>query len=760
MLDGLFQFLFKYRPLVFEQGDFVLGASRPMRLVILAAAAAAAYALFTYRRAGRAEPRDRLVLAGLRMVALAVIVFCLFRPALILKAAVPQQNFLGILIDDSRSMQIADRQGQTRSDFVQQQLVPSEVEPPLLNALSQRFVLRFFRFSSSADRVASAEGLKYGGTSTRLGEALARARDELSGLPLAGLVMVTDGADTSDASLDESLASIKARSIPVFTVGVGAERFARDIQVTRVETPRTALKGTSLVVNVVVTQTGYGGSTVPIEVEDNGHIVSTEQVTLPPDGESATVRVRFTASDAGPRVFKFRVPPQPNEQVVQNNTREALIEVSDRKEKILYFEGEPRPEANFARRAVDEDKNLQLVVLQRTAQDKYFRQNVSGPDELLGGFPATREELFAYRGIILGSVEADSFTPEQLRMVADFVNKRGGGLMMLGGRRSFAEGGWTGTPLAEVLPVVLDGGANKSYFTELSVRPTRAGATYPVTQIADTEDASLRRWDKMPELSAVNLIRTVKPGATVLLEGVDNRRLSHVVLTYQRYGRGKALAFPVQDSWMWRMDITMDVKDTTHRTFWRRLARWLVEGVPDHVVATTVQDRVDPGEAVPLTAQVVDSSYNDVNNARVVAHVTAPSGKTSDVPMDWSVTREGEYRGSFVPDEEGVYDIRVGALRDQKELGADDIHVRSSAGDGEYFDAAMRAPLLKRIAEETEGRFFTPETVTGLPEAISLSGRGVTVVEERELWDMPVLLLLLIACTGTEWAYRRTRGLA
>jgi len=142
------------------------------------------------------------VLAGLRLAALAVIVFCLLRPALILKAAVPQQNFLGILIDDSRSMQIADRQGQPRSDFVQQQLVPSEVDPPLLNALSQRFVLRFFRFSSSADRVASAGGLTYGGTSTRLGEALARARDELSGLPLAGLVMVSDGADTSDASLD------------------------------------------------------------------------------------------------------------------------------------------------------------------------------------------------------------------------------------------------------------------------------------------------------------------------------------------------------------------------------------------------------------------------------------------------------------------------------------------------------------------------------------------------------------------------------
>ena len=111
---------------------------------------------------------------------------------------------------------------------------------------------------------------------------------------------------------------------------------------TRVETPRAVLKGTSLVVNVVLTQTGYAGATVPLNVEDEGRIVGTQEVTLPPDGESATVRVRFTASDAGPRMFRFSVPAQANEQVTQNNAREALIEVSDRREKILYFEGEPR----------------------------------------------------------------------------------------------------------------------------------------------------------------------------------------------------------------------------------------------------------------------------------------------------------------------------------------------------------------------------------------------------------------------------------
>src|SRR5205085_11817788 len=180
-----------------------------------------------------------------------------------------------------------------------------------------------------------------------------RARAALAGLPLAGVVMVSDGADTSDAAIDETLASMKARSIPVFTVGVGQESFARDIQVSRVETPRAVLKGTALVVDVVLAQTGYGGQTVPLTVEDDGRIVSTQEVTLPSDGESATVKVRFTASEAGPRLFRFKVPTQTGEQVTQNNSRDALIQVNDRHERVLYFEGEPRFEAKFVLRALE-----------------------------------------------------------------------------------------------------------------------------------------------------------------------------------------------------------------------------------------------------------------------------------------------------------------------------------------------------------------------------------------------------------------------
>jgi uncharacterized membrane protein len=756
--EKVFRFFFKYPPLMFQQADFSWGLSRPVLLVVGAAAALAVLALLTYRSVSATNrPRDRAVLVGLRLAALAVLLFCLVRPTLVLKAAVPQQNFLGVLVDDSRSMAIADRDGQTRAAFVQEQL--SGPNARLLNALSQRFVVRFFGFSSASSRVGSAADLKFGGTATRLGQALDRARDELAGLPLAGLVMVSDGADTSDAAIDETLASLKARSIPVFTVGVGQERFARDIQVTRVETPRTVLKGTQLVVDVVLSQTGYSGQTVPLSVEDDGRIVNTQEVTLPPDGESATVKVRFTAAEAGARVFKFKVPTQQGEQVTQNNARDALIQVNDRREKILYFEGEPRYEMKFVRRGVEEDKNIQVTILLRTAENKYWRGDVSNPDELIAGFPKTREELFSYRALILGSVEAASFSPEQLRMIADFVSKRGGGLLMLGGRRSFAEGGWGGTPVGEVLPVVLDN-PNTKYFSWLNARPTRAGITFPVTQVAADEKGSNAKWGEMPPVSAVNSVRQVKPGATVLLTGTDDRRQDQIVLAYQRYGRGKAIAMPIQDSWMWKMDAKVPVTDTTHAMFWRRLVRWLVDGVPEQVNITTSLDRVEPGEPIKLSAEVLDSAYVGVNDSRVVAHVTSPTGKTSDVPIEWTVTKDGEYKASFVPDESGIYDIKVSADRDQKALGTADMHVRVSAGDAEYFDAAMRAPLMKRIAESTGGRFFTTATVASLPEAISYSGRGVTVVEERELWDMPALFLALVALIGAEWGFRRMQGLA
>jgi uncharacterized membrane protein len=402
--------------------------------------------------------------------------------------------------------------------------------------------------------------------------------------------------------------------------------------------------------------------------------------------------------------------------------------------------------------------------LQRTTDSKYLRLEVDTPEELAAGFPKTREELFAYRAIVLGSIEAAAFTGDQLRMIADFVDRRGGGLLMLGGPHAFAEGGYAGTPIADVLPVLLEargtspeGGVS---LARLRVRPTRAGAAHPVTQIGKTDQDSAARWNDLPAVTSVNPVRSAKPGATILLSGTDQNRREQIVLASQRYGRGKALAFPVQDSWVWQMDAKMPLEDMTHENFWRQLLRWLVDGVPDKVEIQTLTDVVEPGEQATLLAEVADSAYVEVNDARVVAKVTGPSGNPMEVPLLWTGERNGEYRGTFVPAEQGLHEVRIEAVKAGAALGADTGHFRAGSGDNEYFDAAMRAPLLQRVAQETGGRFYASDNVAALLEDVQYTGRGVTTIEERDLWDMPALLILLLGLVLGEWTYRRARRLA
>jgi len=244
VLDSLFAFFFKYSPYVFEQGELRLALSSPVFIAAGLAAAAALATVLTYRRApGEASWFDRAVLITLRLCLVGIVLFCLFRPVLILRAAVPQQNFLGILLDDSRSMRVADYDGKPRGEFVNGTFAP---DSPLMKALSSRYAVRVFRFASSTDRVGSARELSFDGTQTKLGEALERAKDEFTGLPLAGLVMVTDGADTEESSIQESLLGLRASQVPVFTVGIGRETLGSDIQISRVNTPRKVLKGTNL----------------------------------------------------------------------------------------------------------------------------------------------------------------------------------------------------------------------------------------------------------------------------------------------------------------------------------------------------------------------------------------------------------------------------------------------------------------------------------------------------------------------------------
>ena len=160
-----------------------------------------------------------------------------------------------------------------------------------------------------------------------------------------------------------------------------------------------------------------------------------------------------------------------------------------------------------------------------------------------------------------------------------------------------------------------------------------------------------------------------------------------------------------------------------------------------------------------MTTAVTDSAFLEVNDADLTAYVTRPSGEELTLEMEWTVEEDGEYQVDFVPEEIGLYEVRVTANRGGESIGVATTYFEAAEPVEEYFGAQMRSSLLRRVADETGGRFYTPETVATLPEDVRYTESGSTVYEDKDLWDMPIVFFLLVSLIAAEWGFRRYRGL-
>jgi uncharacterized membrane protein len=759
LVDRILEFLLKYPLRVFEQGTLVWQSGAAAGLIIPAVAVLGLIAASVYlRRATPIRTLDRVVLTTLRLAAVAIIGVCLLRPGLLVSMAVPQRNALGILLDDSKSTLIQDAGPITRLDQIKQLFGDSTGD--IVARLGERYALRFYRFADGLERIGGAAELKGQGGRTDLSSALGEVRRDFAGTPLAGLVVVTDGADNGGHPIADAILSLKAARVPVYPVGIGQERFERDVAIDRVELPRSTLRGAVLLGNVAIRSRGAAGEELSLTVEDGDRIVANRTVTVPRGVEVITVPIRIPPLEPGVRHLEVAIRPLPGEAVSQNNVLATQVQVRDRREKILYVEGTIRPEFAFLRRAAATDSNLQLVGLQRTSGGKFLRLGVDDSLELVRGFPVTRNELFQYRGLVLGSIEASFFTADQLKMIGEFVGERGGGLLALGGRASFGEGAYQGTAVADALPVTFVNRQADSAEApvEVDIRPTQAGLANAALALTAKEDDNPARWDSLPPLTSVNRLTGLKPGATTLLEATA-AGTPEPILVYQRYGRGRAISFAIQDSWLWQMHATIPEEDLTHETLWRQLLRWLLEDVADRIDVTVTPARPVPGERVTVQAELADSGFYRMNDAAVLARITRPDGAVDSIPLDWSLGKDGIYSGSFVADHEGRYRVDLAAIRGRDTLKIEPAELQVIDRGADFLNAEMRAPLLRRIAEETGGRFYTASTASQLPNDVAYTESGVTVRETRDLWDMPILFLALMTLLGAEWGYRRLRGM-
>ena len=756
-------FLFKYRAALFSKSQFGFGAHPSVFIVLALVLSLALLVYFLYaRRSLRLATPWRATLILLRASLLALIFICLMRPVIVVPAVIPQSSYVAVLMDDSSSMRLGDDEGGTRLDTVKSLMGGGG---QFRQQLSDKFKVRAFRFSETAARVESADDLLAEGQGTNIQSALDQALRDSAGLPMSGIVLFSDGANNVEANsstLAATLNNLRARGLPVFTVGLGASRLEGDVELVRASGPRRVLRGSPVTAELLIQASGQQGS-VDVEIFEDNHLLRTQPI--PMQGDATTVaRVSFTPLSPGLHRYSFTVKPSDEEPVRENNTQEIVVHVEDSHPKILYIEGEPRWEYGKIRTALTEEKNVVLASVLRSADGKFYRQGVESAEELAGGFPKSEEELFKFDALILGSIEATFFTFDQLKAIEQFVSRRGGTLMMTGGAKSFNAGGYATTPLADLLPVYLRGaGVSAGESQAFKAYPSDRGRDHPAAKLAEQADANLKAWEQMPAITLPEVIAEAKPGATVVLEARNARNRESVVplLLEQRYGRGRTLALMAADTWRWRM--MLDSGNQSFEVFWRNSLRYLVEGVRKPVEAAPERSYYGTGEQVRIRVEVGDEKFLNVSDASVTARVTGPSGQARDIQMAPLVEGGFEgYAGSLVPDEEGMFKVDVSARRGKSgaQLGSGQASFLVGPVNREARGAAQNRELLKQIASETGGRYYTPGEAKDLIEDLTHSEGDGSVRMTYDLWDMPINFMLLVGLAAGEWFIRKRKGLA
>ena len=749
----MFELLFKYPPTVFRKGEFLLASGWPAWLLILLIAVAAG-GLFRHlrRNPGALDGPRRRIVWVLQCASVALLLLLLWRPAVSIQSLRSQQNVVAVLLDTSRSMTLGEG-GPSRLEQARAVLNAGVIEQ-----LREKFRVRLYGFSAGAHRLESfdTEDLPPPGNATRVGEAVAAVLRESAALPLGAVVVVSDGSDNVGSLGRELMADIRKRNVPVHTVGVGRERIAGDIELSEVSVPPRALPNSQLSAQLAMRHDGRDEQKTRVTVRDGSTILASKDVTLRRGQTVHNEWVDFNAGDAGIRNLRFSVEPMPEEEITGNNSLTRVVDVPRGRRKILYVEGEPRWEYKFMRRAIHKDAGVRLVTLLRTSPNKFYRQGVDTPEELEDGFPTKAEELFSYDALILGSIEAGFFTVEQQEMIREFVNRRGGTLLMLAGRNGLGDGGWGTSRVADVLPVRLPDNDGPTFFRiPAPVELTPQGRDSLICRLDEDRAKNLAMWKEVPPLADYQRVGELKPAAVGLIQArIDGKAIP--ILVRQGYGRGKSMVLATGGTWRWKMGLPHD--DQRHHTFWRQLFRTMVANSPGTVTISSNKTLYADDPRVSLRAEVRTKAYEAANNATVTALLTPESGDPLTLELHPSAEEEGVYEIELTAARPGPYRIEVTAHRGDQVLGSEVLHVRREDGVAEDFHPAQNREILERLSEQTGGRYWTLDEVDGLPEEVRFSKAGITARETMDLWDMPILFLLLLGLRGGEWLLRRRWG--
>ena len=719
-------------------------------------AATAGLAWHTYRRFS-AQSSRRLALTGLRFFALMSLVLVLMRPVVHQSTVDGRDVVVPILVDNSRSMAIDDADGARRID-VARDFIKSQLQP----ALDGRFQVDVLSFGESL-APASADSLSATARRSDLGSALAGIQDRYRGRPVAGVVLISDGADTGG---DTDVATLGATLPAVFPFGVGSLDAGGDREVLSVTAAETVLDGSRVDLDVSALASGRTEGAVELRLLENGRPREVRHVRVAGGGP---IREIFHVSPpAGvATVYTIEIPVAAGELVPENNSRSVLVQPPSRTRRVLLVEGAPGFEHSFLKRALSGDRGIEIDSVVRKGKneqgaDTYYVQATRGRGAALAaGYPTDAATLFAYDALVFANVTGEQLSGSQLDATRDFVSRRGGGLMVLGAQ-SFLNRGLGGTAVEDALPVELSRRADAATSSSANrgayrVSLTEAGAQHPITRLGLSDDDTRKRWDILPALAGAASLGTARPGATVLAT-TSAAGAARPLIAVQRYGEGRSMVFTGEASWRWRM--MLPSTDRSYETFWRQSVRWLALGATDPV-AVFPAAAAGAGESVVIRTAVRDATFVPIADAEVAVTLSGPDGRLVEAraSMEEGEAHDVLYAATFTPEQPGLYRVNVTARRGGTEIASASSALLVGGADLEMAQPRLNAPLLVRIAAQTGGHVIERSDIGRTVAALQSAAPGAMMSARRDIWHNAWSLLFIIGLLTAEWLLRRKWGL-
>jgi len=680
----------------------------------------------------------KIILITLRSAAFFLILFLIFEPLFTIIKKKEEKPVLAILMDDSKSMSITDKNGNRA------EVLKKIIESKVFDQLKDIGEVKFFSFGDKTKMFEEFkfDSLKFNADETNLARAIKDATKSLEGKNLKSLLIITDGEYNTGQNpvyLAESFTG------QINTIGIGDSSEQKDISITKIITNNIVYKGTKVPVSVFLKSSGYENESVSVSLKYEGKTIETKNINITGGTTEYNLDFLYEPQEEGIKKYSVVASTLKGEITTKNNQKTFFVKVLKNKLKVIIIAGAPSHDVSFVRNGLIQDGNIDVKT--------YTQKEDGGFYEGLLDSKQLEETECIY---LIGFPQSNT-KQSVLEMVKDAISNKGKPVFFISdfnidyGKLKLLE---------PYLPFTVKQVNNNEILVSPNI--TIAQLKSPVLKITGSED-DINIWNNLPPIFRTETIFERKTESEVLsFLKINNIPFNYPLLLQRKVYKQKSLAITGYGIWRWKLLAEgLGGNSDFLKIFLGNSVRWLTTREEDKKFRViTSKEIFSSGESVEFFGELYDDNYQPIDNATVKVIVQSNSD-SYEVTM--SSIGSGRYIGNIEGLKEGDYKFTGLAENVDIKLGEDNGRFSIGESNLEFINLRMNAPLLKMLAQKTGGGFFTADNFDGIVEKLkndkNFSSIQVSHKSEYQLWNIYYILIIIILLLSIEWFIRKKSGL-